>query len=866
MVELDRILSERSDERILSAVRSLSASGFSRFVERILGYLDLTISRSRIKEDFVIADCVHRPDSLKYVVFFSRRDENVAKQSVDSLVSYMGKVEAVKGLVLSSSPILPDAVKLAEMHDVGVADGPKLAALVRRFDLDRDLIREAELSSQRDAELAKTGHLDGSAAAAMADGFEALSNKDFLKALESVDQAILSDDTIDAAWRLKGVVLDEMGYHEQALECFRHALAINKGSDETWYALANCFYSLSRHEEELKCYDRALEINPLNLKALLNKGGTLHRLGRYQEALDTYDEVLRRNYRLEKVHNNRGVTLHKLGRHEESLEAYDRAIALRHDYVEAIMNKANLLFELGNDDEALSSYSHITEIRPDIPLAWRSKGLVALKMGKRSAATRAFEEALRLDVGDAEAKRALDELRKEPKEELIEAPGFLEEIFAPEAEAPPAEIVAEPTQPLPPEEAIASIEEESLEQIAEELYGDRAELLLLLGRLDEAYDYLIRSLRLEGENSRLLTAAGSVLFRQGKHEAAIKTYEHAYAADRSYSPALYNLHMALMVAGESELAAKVSQSLRESSRGWQGRAASAIEAMKRKDYRQAIEDTEVALAAENLSTLHNFKGVLQLVSDDVDGATETFTRLTADSFDRSEAHNNLGFAILKKGDWEGAGAEFDKAMRLRKGNPTAWNNRGCVLYKEDRLREAIACFEESLVINPTAVAMGNKGFTQLMIDMLDDAIRSFEQSLKILETPEAFNNKGIALLRSGRVDAAVVAFREALRLSPQFEDANANLRSALSAQSSRQREMMETPPPPPPPSKTMKSDSDRAKMQLLRHESEKTLKKKKKSELEAICIALDKSSRGTKKELVARILKEKRRLLRKSRR
>ena len=41
---------------------------------------------------------------------------------------------------------------------------------------------------------------------------------------------------------------------------------------------------------------------------------------------------------------------------------------------------------------------------------------------------------------------------------------------------------------------------------------------------------------------------------------------------------------------------------------------------------------------------------------------------------------------------------------------------------------------------------------------------------------------------------------------------------------------------------------------------------KKKSELEAICIALDKSSRGTKKELVARILKEKRRLLRKSRR
>lgn len=861
MVELDRILSERSDERILSAVQSLSDSGFARLVERVLGYLGLSVSRSRAKGDFIIADCVHRPDGNKYVVFFSRRDEDVTKQSVDSLVSYMERVEAPKGLVLSSSSIMSDAVRLAEAHDVGVADGPKLAALVRRFDLDRELFREAEVTRRCGEELVEAGHLDESVAAKMAAGYEALSNKDFLKALEHVDPVILSNEDLDAAWRLKAIALDEMGYHEQALECFRRALAINKASDETWYALANCFFSLSRHEEELKCYDRALELNPLNSKALVNKGYTLHRLGRYREALDVYDAVLRRNYRLEKVHNNRGVTLHKLGRLEEAITAYDHALTLRHDYVEALMNKANLLFESGRDDEALALFSRVTEIQPEMLLGWRLRGIIALKAGKRSEAMRAFEEAIRLDPGDAEAQTALEELRKGMEVEFAEAPRLVEEIFAPDEEATPAEVTKKPEPII--EDISSGVEEESVEQLAEELYGDRAELLLLLGRLDEAYDYLGRSLRLEGENPHLLTAAGSVLFKQGKHEAAINAYEHAYAADHGYSPALYNLHMALMVAGEDELAVKVSRSLRKSSREWQARAASAIEAVKRKDYRQAIEDIEVALAAENLSTLRNYKGVLQLLSDDLEGAIETFTRLTSDSFDQSEAHNNLGAAILKKGDWESAGVEFDKAMRLRKGNPTAWNNRGCVLYKEERLREAIACFEESLVINPTTVAMNNKGFTQLSLDMLDEAVRAFEQSLKIFETPEAFNSKGIALMRSERFDDAVVAFREALRIAPQFEDANSNLQNALSAQSTKQEEREAEPPPPVAVRK--KVDDDRAKMQLLRHENEKTLKRKKKSELEALCIALDKSSRGTKKELVARVLKEKRRLLRKKR-
>jgi tetratricopeptide (TPR) repeat protein len=358
MVELDRILSERSDERVLDALHAVSESVFDTFTTRLLGYIGLKISKKRLKSDFIIADCVHRPDDENYVAFVSRRREPVSRQSVDSLVSYMGRVGASKGLVMSSSTILRDAVKVAEANDVEVADGPKLAALIRRFDLDRELIQAAEAAGERDARLEIPEATEESIAQKMAESYDALSNRDFLKALECVDQVILANENLDTAWRLKATVLDEMGYHEQALECFRHALDINRNSDDTWFALANCLFSLSRHEEELKCYDHALQMNPLNIKALVNKGYTLHRLGRYQEALDVYDEVLRRNYRQEKVHNNRGVTLHRLGRLEEALEAYDHALSLRHGYVEALVNRGNLLFEMERHEEALAAAWH----------------------------------------------------------------------------------------------------------------------------------------------------------------------------------------------------------------------------------------------------------------------------------------------------------------------------------------------------------------------------------------------------------------------------------------------------------------------------------------------------------------------------
>lgn len=854
MVEIDKIISERSDEKILKALKDISDPEFVKLAESILGYLELKLVRARPKGTFYVAECIHRPDGKRYVVFFSRGDEVVSKSDMESLLSYMTRAESPNGLVMTTSLIAGDAASFAEANKIGLADATKLSALLRRFDLDKEVMRSADLWRER-AQATKIPGSDKALGAVMKDGYDAVASKDFMKALEKFDQAIMLKEDYDVPWRMKGNTLDEMGYHEQALECYKHALELFPESDETWFSLGSCLFSLGRYTEEIVCYDRALMYNPGMQKALINKGSTLHRLGRYEEALETYDKVLKINYRLEKVHNNRGATLHAMDRTNEALQAYNHAIELKHDYVEAWMNKGSLLYEMGKYGEAFEAFTQMTHVRPELPKGWYLRGLAAKKTGTITQAKSSFEAALRLDPDYADAKKALDDISKKIAEKFSDAPRIVQDIFTSES-VKVGEPKGAPTAAKLSQDVLERVREEKVEELVEEVYGDKAELLFLLGRMEEAFDFLGKSLRLEGENPGLLTQAGNVLHGLGKTEAAVKTYEHALLADPKYTPALMNLHAILTDQGDVEKAAKLSESLRKSAFGWQALGTAALEASARKDFKQAFEDIDLALALEDVSELHNLKGLLKLMNGDLKTASETFEKVKAMPLDPAEGFNNNGATLLKGGEPEKASSEFDRTIKLQRNDAAAWNNRGCVLYKVERVREAIACFEESEVMAPTSVALSNKGFSQLALDLLLDALKTFEQSLSVAETPEGYNNKGIVLERMGRKDEARVAFKEALRLAPRFKDAIENGRRSGLVIEPVKEPAKEQPLPAPVPSEEIVGDKGAARAELAKAD-EKSLKGMRKAELAALCESLAIDPTGTKSELIRRLISAK---------
>ena len=176
------------------------------------------------------------------------------------------------------------------------------------------------------------------------------------------------------------------------------------------------------------------------------------------------------------------------------------------------------------------------------------------------------------------------------------------------------------------------------------------------------------------------------------------------------------------------------------------------------------------------------------------------------------AHNNLGTALLDRGDIEDAMSHFQAALRidpkacegmeqpgdgLRKIRPDGQGHRGippgppdksggrrileqprCCL-RADRAETArsVEAFERALQINPEFdEAWNDLGNAYAESGAIAKAIPAFRQALKLNPRhAKAWNNLGVAYGESGEAAKAVAAFNAALRINPKQPDVWNNL-------------------------------------------------------------------------------------------
>jgi len=95
----------------------------------------------------------------------------------------------------------------------------------------------------------------------------------------------------------------------------------------------------------------------------------------------------------------------------------------------------------------------------------------------------------------------------------------------------------------------------------------------------------------------------------------------------------------------------------------------------------------------------NEAGLNHLARGELDPAVDDFRRaLTADvSF--GPAHNNLGRAYYKQGDWYQAAWEFEYAAKLLPRHAQPRNNLGLVLEEAGELDRAVACYRDAIALD-----------------------------------------------------------------------------------------------------------------------------------------------------------------------
>jgi Flp pilus assembly protein TadD len=180
-------------------------------------------------------------------------------------------------------------------------------------------------------------------------------------------------------------------------------------------------------------------------------------------------------------------------------------------------------------------------------------------------------------------------------------------------------------------------------------------------------------------------------------------------------------------------------------------------------------------------------GLEFLNGNDYDRAIGPFRKALTLNPENADAHDHLGFLLLKQGKLEEALAHFAEAIRLKPELAEAHYNLGSALTRQGKVEEAVAEYAEAIRLNPRSalahnalgVALAGQGKTQ-------EAAAHFAEAVRLKpDFAEAHNNLGLTLELQGKDEDALAHFRRAVEIRPDYEESRPNLQRALHEETAR---------------------------------------------------------------------------------
>ncbi|MEJ1959072.1 MAG: tetratricopeptide repeat protein [Nitrosomonadales bacterium] len=199
------------------------------------------------------------------------------------------------------------------------------------------------------------------------DGY--LANGQFNEAVTCYRQAIARNRfNVEAHFNL-GNALKELGHINEAVASYRQSLALKPDFAEAHYKLGNAMDALGQLDDAVACFRRAVEIKPDYTYAHSNLGSALKALGQFDETVKCFRRSLEIAPDLAPLHFNLGIALYELGQLGEAEESFLRALELQPDYADAHYNLGLVLKDLGNQEAALERFHLALSFKPMFPEA-----------------------------------------------------------------------------------------------------------------------------------------------------------------------------------------------------------------------------------------------------------------------------------------------------------------------------------------------------------------------------------------------------------------------------------------------------------------------------------------------------------------
>jgi tetratricopeptide (TPR) repeat protein len=198
-------------------------------------------------------------------------------------------------------------------------------------------------------------------------------------------------------WFDRGVKLEHLGRHEEAIAAFDSAIAIAPGLAFPWYVRGNALYELGHFVHAIEAYKKALELDPDYADAWNNLGLSAFKLNHYTDALAAFDLAIARDPSNAFSWNNRGIVLQIQKKNEEAIDAFDHAVSIDPDFIDPFINKINALMSIRRYNDAISTYNEILRLDPRNAQFWHDKGYAQALTEQHEEALKSFNQALAIE-------------------------------------------------------------------------------------------------------------------------------------------------------------------------------------------------------------------------------------------------------------------------------------------------------------------------------------------------------------------------------------------------------------------------------------------------------------------------------------
>jgi serine/threonine protein kinase len=200
------------------------------------------------------------------------------------------------------------------------------------------------------------------------------------------------------AWELvnKGLSLDNLGYTDEALECYDRAIDLNPEFADAYVNRGLAYDKKGEYDLAIRDYNRAIELNPEYAEAYINRGLAYYNKGEYDMAIRDYNKAIELKHEFALAYNNRGNVHKDKGEYDLAIMDFDRAIDLNPEFAEAYNNRGVVYYKKGEYDLEIRDYDIAIELNPELAVAYYNRGLSYRNKNNYKEAIRDFKKFIDL--------------------------------------------------------------------------------------------------------------------------------------------------------------------------------------------------------------------------------------------------------------------------------------------------------------------------------------------------------------------------------------------------------------------------------------------------------------------------------------